>query len=364
MKVLFTASTLSHIKNFHLPYILWLRGQGHIVHIAAGEGGSCPEADAVFPLPLEKSITAPKNIKVAWSLRRLIDTEQYDLVSCHTSLASFFTRLAVRRRRPVIMNTSHGYLFDDNTSFIKRTILLLAEKLMVRRTDLLMVMNAQDLEIAQRAQLCRGQIIKTNGMGINLEKFIPTTPEAKQKIRTTLDIPQDALVLIYVAEFSERKNQSFLIHAMAELSDDVHLILLGDGKEFDSCQAIAHQRGICERVHFMGHQTDTLPYLQSADVAVSSSRYEGLPFNLMEAMAVGLPLVVSDVKGNQDLVETGENGFTYPYNNPEQFCAHITDILNRDRVRMGCHSHKKVQQYELDQVLAQIIPYYTYFLTH
>ena len=363
MKILFTASTLSHIKNFHLPYILWLNAQGHTVHVAAGDGGICPEADAVLPLPLKKSITAPQNIAVAWSLHRLIQQEQYDLISCHTSLASFFTRLSVwGRRRPVIINTSHGYLFDQHTKWFKRTLLLCAEKCMAHRTDLLMVMNAQDAVIAQREHLSRGDAVKINGMGVNLEKFTSATPVQKQEIRTELGIPADALVLIYIAEFSARKNQLFFIRAMASLPHHVHLILLGDGNEFESCQSIAKADNLCDRIHFMGYQNNTLPYLHAADVAVSSSRYEGLPFNLMEAMAVGLPLLVSDVKGNQDLVTAGENGFTFPYDNQDAFLAHINALSSETIVRMGAKSQELVQPYGLAQVLTQIVPYYATFL--
>ena len=362
MKILFTASTMAHIRNFHIPYILWLKEQGHVIHVAAGEDGLCPEADAVMPLPLKKSMTAPKNIIVAWSLHNLIKHEQYDIISCHTSLASFFTRLSVcRRHRPIVINTSHGYLFDEQSSYIKRTILLGAEKCMAHRTDMLMVMNEQDYIIAKHECLSPGAIIKTNGMGIDLKKFSPCTPEIKEKIRRDLGITSETLLLIYIAEFSIRKNQRFLIQAMKGLPSDVHILLLGNGKEFSYCKILAEKLKFSERIHFLGYQSNTLPYLHAADIAVSSSRYEGLPFNLMEAMAVGLPLIVSDVKGNQDLVVVGENGFTYPYDNQEKFISCIRDIANRDRIEMGDRSVKMVPPYGLTQVLAQIVPYYTHF---
>ena len=98
-KVLFTASTYSHIRSFHLPYLAEFARLGWTVDVACGGTPmELPGARRVIPVPFEKSMTSPKNLSAVRLLRREIRREGYALVSCHTALASFFTRLAVKGR--------------------------------------------------------------------------------------------------------------------------------------------------------------------------------------------------------------------------------------------------------------------------
>ena len=125
-KVLFSASTYSHIINFHLPYLKEFRRLGWTVHAACGgEPRKIPEAQRLIHIPFEKSMTSPHNFSAAALLRRVIRQENYTLISCHTSLASFFVRLAVlgMRHRPLVACTSHGYLFDDCSPKLKQLLL-------------------------------------------------------------------------------------------------------------------------------------------------------------------------------------------------------------------------------------------------
>ena len=155
-KVLFTASTYSHIVNFHLPYLQWFQQQGWEVHAACGGAPQeLPFADRVIHLPLEKSMGSPKNFQAAALLRRIIRQEGYGLVSTHTALAAFFTRLALAGlgERPAVANMVHGYLFDQDTPALKRQLLLAAERMTAPQTDLLLTMNQWDYEAAQKYRL-------------------------------------------------------------------------------------------------------------------------------------------------------------------------------------------------------------------
>ena len=155
-KVLFTASTYSHIANFHRPYLRAFSALGWTVDVACGgKPMDLPEARRVIHLPLEKSITAPANFQAARMLRREMKKEGYALFSTHTSLAAFFTRLAARELDTTVVNTCHGYLFDPDTPSFKGRLLLEAERLTAGRTDLLLTMNRRDREIAGHYRLGR-----------------------------------------------------------------------------------------------------------------------------------------------------------------------------------------------------------------
>lgn len=211
--VLFTASTWSHIAHFHRPYLRAFHALGWQVHAACG-GASLPipEADACFDIPFEKKMTAPANFRAQARLRALMAEHRYDLVITHTSLAAFFTRLAAAsvRHRPAVVNVAHGYLFDDETPFLKKNVLVSAERLTASQTDLLLTMNDYDTRFARRYRLGR-RVEQIPGMGVDFSRFPAVSPQERLALRREHGINADAFVLLYAAEFSPRKSQATLL---------------------------------------------------------------------------------------------------------------------------------------------------------
>lgn len=353
-KVLFTASTYSHIVNFHLPYLRRFREEGWTVHAACGgKAMPIPYADEVVDLPFEKSMGSPKNFQAAAALRQRVRAEGYDLISTHTSLAAFFTRLALRglNKRPVVANMVHGYLFDDETPWLKRNLLLTAERLAAPVTDLVLTMNRWDHEAAVRCRLGKN-VVHIPGIGVDFSRFDTVEPDARRRLRQELGIAQDAFVLMYGAEFSARKSQAVLIRAMERLPEHAVLVLAGDGVLRPECQALARQLGVDRRVVFPGHVSDMPACCAMADAAVSASRIEGLPFNVMEAMYAGLPVVASEVKGHSDLIREGETGLLYPYGDAEACAEQVLRLLSSEKLRqtLAGQAKENAAQYGLERV--------------
>lgn len=359
--VLFVASTGSHIRSFHLPYLRAFQERGWTVHVACGgPAGDIPFTDRVLELPFEKKMTAPSNFKAAALLRRTIREENYALITVHTSLAAFFTRFALRglKKRPPLVNMVHGYLYDDAPSPLKRTVLRTAEKLTAPVTDLVLTMNDWDFQEAKRNHLGR-RVASVPGIGVDFSRFRPEQKTDRQSLRAAHGIPADSFVLIYAAEFSARKNQSFLIRAMAQLPPRVHLVLAGQGALWEGCKALAQELNVAERVLFPGY-IDVNEWYSLADAAVSSSRSEGLPFNVMEAMYLGLPVVASTVKGHIDLLREGESGLLYPYGDTDAFVRQVTRLLDDPALctALGARAAKSVLPYALESVLPQVLAEY------
>lgn len=359
--VLYTASTFSHIVSFHLPYLRRFRELGWQVEVACGgEMRDVPYADALRELPLAKSITAPANFRAARMLRTMMERENYDLVITHTSLAAFFTRWAARgmKHRPPIVNVMHGYLFDDRTAGLKKLLLPAAEKLTAPQTDLLLTMNAWDDRWAREHRAAR-RIEFIPGMGVALDRFV-TPPETRDAMRRKLGLGPDDVALIYPAEFSGRKNQAMLLRAMPSLPANVKLLLPGRGALREDMQALSRSLGLEGRVLFPGQVSDIPDWLAASDIAVSASRSEGLPFNIMEAMAAGLPAVASDVKGHTDLVTEGETGLLFPYDDETAFSAAVRRLATDSalRTQMGRAGWQQVQRYRLDDVLPRVMELY------
>lgn len=362
-RVLFTASTYSHIANFHRPYLQEFRRLGWHVDVACGgEEKKIPEADQLIHIPFKKSMTSPENFAAVRLLRREIRHNQYDLISCHTALASFFVRLAVMElhRRPKVVCICHGYLFDDHTPLLKRLILSGAEQMTSGVTDLLMTMNQWDDEYAYEHQFGKN-VVKIPGMGVDFSHMTRYSQWEGGLLRSRLGFSGSDFLLIYPAEFSARKNQRDLILAMKHLPAHVGLLLPGEGALRTECMELADSLGLSGRIVFPGHITDMPLWYTAADAAVSSSRSEGLPFNVMEAMYFGLPAVVSDVKGNSDLVQDGVNGFLFAYGDIQGCANKIGQLLHTGvrREQMRKAARALVAPYDLSAVFPQIMAHYS-----
>jgi len=373
-KILFTASTMSHIENFHLPYIEEFRRQGW-------------EAKAIA-LPVSKRFFSFKNLRAILYTRKLLKKENFDVISSHATLAGIVTRLAVMltgkdRKRMKVFHTAHGYLFHDDKS-LKKWAYLLPEKLCGAVTDVLMVMNHEDLAIAQKYKLCgkSNRIYYINGMGIDLSRFLPRKATAEQK--KAFGIDENDFVFVYAAEFSKRKNHQLLLKGFARAIEKLKeleskgelpnglsapaglsaqrlkLVLAGDGILFDKTKALAAELGIEDQVVFLGYIKNMDELYPCCDVAVSTSRSEGLPFNIMEAMACGLPVIASDIKGHRELIVHEENGLLFESENLKELADQMVRMHLDTNFRIKCRSLLlgKVKLFSIDYVHPNIMGIY------
>ena len=365
-RVLFTASTYSHIINFHRPYLREFKRRGWQVDVACGGTVmAIPEADRVIHIPFEKSMASMQNAHAMLLLRRLIRSRRYELVSCHTSLAAFFTRMAVRamRHRPKVVCTAHGYLFTDGSPGKEQLLLSAAEALAAPVTDLLLTMNSWDDQYARAHKLGR-RIAKIPGIGVDFSRFSSVSKEERRHIRSSLGFGPDAFLLVYAAEFSERKSQKVLIRALSKLPENVGLLLPGHGQLLDVCRDYAEYLEVGHRVVFPGQVSDMSPWYAAADCAVSASRSEGLPFNIMEAMYCGLPVVATDVKGNCDLIRSEETGLLFSYGDAEQCARQITRLMEYPELagQLAKAGQEAMRPYSLETVLPQILDQYNHLI--
>lgn len=361
--VLYAASTFGHLQGFHLPYIEGLRDAGHRVWcVAAGDSSRMPPGVTCVSLPFTKHYASLQNFRVAGQVARLVRAERFDLVLTHTSLAAFFVRLGVvlaRKGTTRVVNTVHGYLFDDRSSVLKRSLLLGAERMMAPVTDLVITMNAFDTKIARQYGLSKESPVQVAGMGIDERRFSVADEATKQAARCELGLPQGCFALLCAAEFSQRKHQRFLIEAMPSLPSDVVLLLPGVGNLRDGCRRLAVSLGVADRVIFPGYVA-LEPWRAATDLCVSASRSEGLPFHVVEALGCGLPAVLSKVKGHVDLVDDGQNGLLYAYDDKAAYIEAVRRLHdNRLLVRaMATRAQGSVAPYGLAAVKPRLLELY------
>ena len=318
-KILYAASTISHINNFHREYIEALRAEGYTVKIMArGEG-------ADFNIPFEKKFFSAANTACRAQIKEILAEERFDIIFLNTSLAAFHIRLCLDKiDRPLVVNMVHGYLFSRDVSIVKRFMLQTSERFLASRTDRIITMNDWDFEIAKKHNLAIEGAVNCRGMGAEVAQM-QTPPEEIRKRHSC----QDKFVLCFVGELSARKNQEFLICALNEIKEFIPnavLWLVGDGLGREELERCAEKVDVSESVMFLGRREDACDYMRACDLYVSASTIEGMPFNLIEAMGCGKTVVASAVKGHTDLIEDGVSGFLYKAKDQKAFVACVKDI--------------------------------------
>ena len=318
-KILYAAGTMDHIKSFHLPYIEALRKDGHEVLVMA------KGRDADFDIGFVKKMLSAKNTKCRREIRKILKRESFDAIILNTTLAAFHIRLCLRKkRRPKVINIVHGYMFPEKLRNTKDKIFLLCEKLLRKKTDAILVMNSEDLRIATNNKLCTGEVVMTLGMGAKVHDTA-VAPETIYKYTGS----DGKYVLCFVGELYRAKNQRFLICALPEIKlaiPNAVLWLIGEGADRVELISLAEELNISDSVCFMGKQKNPCDYIRAANLYVSASEKEGLPFNIMESLGCGMVTLASDIKGHRDLIEDGVSGFLYTPGDMTQFIEKVKAI--------------------------------------
>lgn len=368
-KVLFVATVVRlHLNLFHLPYLRWFHDQGWQVDVAANNDFENPE-DCVIPccdnhyvLPFERSPFKKGNLEAYRQLKALLDREHYDIIHCHTPMGSVIARLAAgsaRNKGTKVLYTAHGFHFYKGAPLVNWLLYYPVERFLSRRTDLLITMNSED---HRRANTFHAKsVAMVNGVGIDLDRFSEASPEQKAQVRRELGLKDGDIFAFTAGNLDPGKNHKTLLHAMKQLNDpSFHLVLAGNGPLYGELAALARELGLEQQLHLLGFRRDVYRLSSSADLFLFASRREGLSVSLMEAMACGLPIAASGIRGNTDLIDPGLGGFLVEPDDAAGFADAIRRILTEPgiRDRMKAHNLEKIRAYSKTAVLEQMASLY------
>jgi len=331
---------------------------------------SFPYVDTKYDIAFEKNIFSFKNLQAINAVRKILRQNHYDIISIHTSLAGAIVRLAVMlagKRNTHVIYTSHGYFFWNGGPFANWIKYLLAEKVCAGVTDCIMAMNQEDFDLAQKYGLCSGTVELIPGMGVDLKRFKPSDAIKIRRMRQDYGIDDDDFVIIYPAEMSKRKNHRELLKAFAFFLTSVpngRLLLPGDGLLLDENKALAKELDIIERVMFPGYIHGMQEIYPMCDLAVSTAISEGLPINIIEAMACGLPVVASRIRGHIDLIQDKINGYLYTPRDTAGLSRAMYEIYRSDDILndMFLCNINKAERYELKKSEERICEVYRKYM--
>ena len=358
MKALLTATVQSHICQFHMPLAQMLSSHGYEVHVAARDdllgknGVTLDFADKVFEPTFTRTPWSLDNIRAFREMKRIINSGDYDVVHCNTPVGSVVSRLACRKARKhgtKVFYTAHGFHFYKGAPLINWLLYYPVEWICAHFTDVLITINREDFERA-RKYMHAGRVEYLPGVGVDLKRFADIRVNRREK-RSEIGVPENATLLLSVGELNENKNHQLVIRALAEIKDPLlHYVIAGQGPMREELETLAHTLGMADRLHFLGYRRDVAELNQIADAYVLPSFREGLNVSVMEAMASGLPCVVSKIRGNTDLIDEMGGRLFDPYS--EEDCRRaIQELLNQKRTELGKHNAEKVKLFSMDTVI-------------
>lgn len=362
MKILYVTTISLTINSFFKSHIEMLIKEGNHIDIACNYNDLPLDNLYVelgcdfYQIDFSRSPLSADNIKAFKQLKKLIETGKYDIVHCHTPNASVITRLVCRKFRKQtglkVFYTAHGFHFYKGAPKLNWIIYYPIEKFCSRYTDKLITINKEDYDRAKNKFKAK-EVYYVPGVGIDLSKFNDIQVDRNTK-RREIGVPEDAFLLLSVGELNENKNHQVIIRAIAKLNNpNIHYVVAGVGDKRDYLIDLASKLGVLRQLHLLGFRKDVSEIYHSADVFCFPSIREGLSVSLMEAMACGLPCVVSKIRGNIDLID--ENGGKVFESFDEYDCSFaLKSILESSCTELGSYNIQKIKNFSSVFVLEKM----------
>ena len=292
-------------------------------------------------VPLDARLVSPAAfLGLVRALERLRPT----IVQSHGARSNVYTRLAARYAGvPIVLSTVHNSLFDYDVPGWRRTLYVLAERLTSPLADRIVAVSAAIArDLVERYGIAAARTVVVRN-GIDAWAFRPAREPAA--VRADLGVAGGRRVVVMAGRMTPQKGWDVLLEAAARLAaarSDLAWVLVGDGPLRAALTRRAAELAVA--AHFTGARADMADILGCADVVVLASRSEGLPFTLLEAMALGKPVVATRVGGVPEVVEEGRSGRLVPREDPAALATAIADVLEApDAGAMGARGRARVE---------------------
>lgn len=321
MKILYliTKSNYGGAQKYVFELAVAAQKAGHTVAVACGGTGSKEAGLGILATKLAEvglRVLPVKNFMRDMSLGRdvlafievllLLRRERPDVLHVTSSKAGAIGAAAGRLAGvPKIIFTSHGLTMDETwRPRWQRLLITIGTWLTIRLCHHSIMINSETYERTHSLPHLEGRVSLIKN-GVAPIHFLDT---AVARAKLAPQLPSSTFWIGGIGELHPNKNWASLIHALATLPKEVHLLIVGEGEERTQLELLIENLGLSSRVHLLGYLDTASQYFKAFDIFVLPSKKEGLPYVLLEAGLAGLPVIASDLPGNRDIIETGMTG--------------------------------------------------------
>lgn len=361
VKILYVTTISNTVNAFLIPHIKMLIDEGNSVDVAFNiqEEVRREVLDMgckVHFLGFQRYPLSKENYNACKKLKRVMQEENYDIVHTHTPVASACVRLVCRNIKSVkVIYTAHGFHFFKGAPIINWLLYYPIERWLFRYTDTLITINKEDF-IRAKKTFKANKIEYVPGVGIDIDKFSKIEIDKKTKLKE-LGIPENSFVVLSIGELNKNKNHETIIRAIDRVNNHlIHYLICGQGPLEHYLKDLIIDLGLEKKIHLLGVRKDIGEICKASDLFVMPSFREGLSVALMEALASGLPVLCSNIRGNSDLIEEGKNGFLIKPDNVDEFSKGINKLYESVELRekFSKENNNRIGKYSIQNVIANM----------
>jgi glycosyltransferase involved in cell wall biosynthesis len=339
------------------------RGVFEVALACADVGELLPEARALAGVELfelrhlRREVRPLADLQALAELRRVIRRVRPDIVHTHSSKAGILGRFAAASQRvPTVVHSIHGFGFGVHQAAPVRAAFLAAERAAARRTTAFIAVSRHNLEEGVRFGLFPAERARVIRSGIDLAAF--RSHRGGEAVRREFGIPAAAPLVVQIACFKPQKAPERFVELAAALASrfpQAHFLLAGDGALRGDLERRRRDAGLDRRLHLPGWRTDIPALLDAATVVTLTSRFEGLPRVLVEALAAGVPVVATAVDGVPEVVRDGKNGFLVAPGDTGAMAARVGEIMDDAglRAHLAARAPEGLEEFERDTMVRQ-----------
>jgi len=307
------------------------------------------------PILIKRNISPFHDMMAILKMIRLFRKEKFHIVHTHTAKAGFVGRVAATLAGvPVIVHTSHGLPFYEGQGFLQFNLYKVLEKVASKCCHAVFSQNHEDMEIMKKYRIASADRIHYEGNGVNvreLDRVARLTDPVELRERLGL---HGRLVIGYYARLESVKGHLFFLKgfkAAADRFEGAVCLMAGEGPMEEPIRDAINKLGLNGQVRLLGFREDIPSLLTITDILVLTSKKEGIPRVVMEAMALGVPVIATNVLGNRELIRDRETGLLVPYGDEKALGEALTELMGNPemRHRYGSAGRKRIEAYYLEE---------------
>lgn len=370
MKALLLAAMGSVHRQHNKANIKALKEIGAIIYLAANFGTDTPreknntqfvaeckrDGINIIDIPFRRGgfITNIFQIPV---LNKFLKREKFDIVHVHTETGGFMLRLSCliqSKCNTKFVYTPHGMSFWKGSSLKSQLVYRPLERWICSAMDMNLGMNMEEVENLEQWNKRTAHYV--HGVGLDVARM-QNPVRSREQMREEFGLTESDKFIASIGELDDNKNHITVIKALATLGrKDFKYVVCGVGPNKDMLLAEAEHMGLKENVILAGYRSDIPDVLNAADIFVFPSFHEGMPVSALEAMACGLPIICSEIRGNVDIIREGDNGYLFQPSDAETLARKLEYLLDDAEKRkvMGLKNKEDVKDFSLESVTEEL----------
>ncbi|MBD3232006.1 glycosyltransferase [Candidatus Dependentiae bacterium] len=356
---------MSGVQKAMVDLISRLDKEKYIVTVICQSKGELTEVLESMHIPvilvpsLKREINLFYDFKALITLVKIFRKNRFDIVHTHSSKPGFLGRIAGKIANiGHVIHTVQGFAFHEFSNKLSVLIFTMLEKIAGKLSDKIIIVNDQDFQYAVEKRIAPLERLVKIGNGIDINEY---------KLKFNIDEKRDELhiynqkrVIGSVGRLWQQKDPKVFVNAMPRVIKkfpNTCFLLIGDGPLQSELQSLTRKLNIERHVKFLGWRKDVNEILQVMDIFVQTSLWEGLSISILEAMASGKPVITTNVKGNNELVIDGDNGFLIKPGDAEMLAERIITLLENKELSLyfGKRNREKIcKDYNIDFTVNKI----------